>query len=263
MHGSMILRITTAVAAAFGGAAAQAHDFFLIPAQFNPAASGRVGIEATVSSHFPRPENVVAADRVGRLEAIGAGAPRLAVAGPGRAALNLVLTMDRAGLHLAGVAAVPRDVDYAEDRIGLIVEEYALGPEAAFIEQLPRPRTWQVSSRRYAKTMICAARCADRTAATRPFGFDLEFVADGAGTDGFRLLGPSGQPLSGRLVQLVTADGRRRPLRTDAGGRLRLPDDARGTIMLFAARLRPPADGHRSILDLTSFTLNRRSITEE
>lgn len=257
MHGSMILRIAAVAAAAFGAAAAQAHDFFLIPAQFNPVASGHIGIEATVSSHFPRPENVVAADRVGRIEAIGPGAPRLAVAGPGQAALNLVLTTDRPGLHLAGVAAVPRDVDYAEDRIGVIVEEYELGPEAAFIERLPRPRTWQVSSRRYAKTMVCAARCTDRAAAARPFGFDLEIVADGAGADGFRLLGPGGQPLSGSLVQLVTGDGQRRPLRTDAGGRLRLPDDARGTIMLFAARLRPPADGQRSILDLTSFTLNR------
>lgn len=246
-----------ALLAAFASAA-QAHDFFLMPATFTPPAGGDLTIEATVSSSFPQRENAVAADRVGRLQASGPGEPQLAIAGPGATALNLRLSTRRPGLHIAGVASVPRDVDYAEDRIGVILEEYHLaGDAAAFIERLPRPRTWQVSSRRYAKTIICAVRCDRQAGAGARFGYDLEFVSEDPAGGHFQLLGPEGRPLPDHLVQLVSADGQRRPLRTDNQGRLHLTGDASGPVMLFAAALRPPQPGQRSILDLTSLTLTR------
>lgn len=252
------LRLLGLASIAAFATAAQAHDFFLMPASFNPSAAGDLTIEATVSGSFPRRENAVPADRVGRLQASGPGNPQLAIAGPGATALNLRLSTRRPGLHIAGVAAVPRDVDYAEDRIGVILEEYHLGGNAAvFIEGLPRPRTWQVSSRRYAKTIVCAATCDRQAGAIARFGYDLEFVSEDPAGGHFQLLGPEGRPLPDHLVQLVGADGQRRPLRTDSQGRLHLPAGGGGPIMLFAAALRPPQPGQRSILDLTSLTLAR------
>ena len=64
---------------------------------------------------------------------------------------------------LGDQTCLPRDVDYGEDRIGIILEEYNVGPEAvAAIEQLLCPRRLQVSSRRFAKTIVCAVRCSNR-----------------------------------------------------------------------------------------------------
>lgn len=137
------------------GTAAIAHDFFLLPDQFQTKKQGPLRIQATVGSAFPTPEAVVAADRVERLAAIGPGNPQIKVVGAGAKSLNLDLTGAKSGVTVIGVASKPRDVEYAEDRIPLILEEYRVAPQAAAaVEALTRPRTWLVSSRRFAKTFF-------------------------------------------------------------------------------------------------------------
>lgn len=242
------------MALAMNAAAASAHDFFLLPGRFTSDAPGPINVTATVSASFPTLENAVPADRVGRLFAHGAGSPALSVAGPGANALNLTLRAPARGLVVAGVSALPRDVEYGEDRIGVILEEYRIDP--ALVSQLSSPRVLRVSSRRFAKTIVCVARCNDRSVANRPFGVDLEFVGAGRGTEQFTLLA-RGRPLANHSVDLVTADGNRRHLQTDGQGVVHLPSDARGSVMLFAARMEPPTTGERFTLNLSSLTLAR------
>ena len=252
-----IFRAILAAAAAASAAAASAHDFFLLPEHFTAVRTGEVRVSATVSASFPRLENVVPAERIAAIHAEGAGSPRLRVIGPAATALNLSLSAPDAGLVVAGVSALPRDVDYAEDRIAIILEEYRIGPAAvAAVERLARPRTLQVSSRRFAKTIVCAVSCADRSAAARPFGVDLEFVSVGRASDHYLLLS-RGRPLPNHAVDLATSDGRRRHLSTDASGQVHLPADASGPLMLFAAVMEPPAQGQRFTLNLSSLTLER------
>jgi hypothetical protein len=241
------------------GSAASAHDFFLMPEEFHAPAPGALAIKATVGSNFPTPEILVPADRAERLVASGAGSPKLTVVGPGSTSLYLEATGAEPGLLVAGVSSKPRDVDYAEDRIPLILEEYRVAPSAAAaVERLPRPRTWLVSSRRFAKSFVCVQSCSNRSAGERPLGFDLEFVGSGGGEDHFLLLA-KGQPVANYPVDLVGADGKRQHLTTDARGAVHLPATARGKMMLFAAALAPPPAGaERFVLDLTSLTLERR-----
>jgi hypothetical protein len=78
----------------------------------------------------------------------------------------------------------------------------------------------------------------------------------GAADHHFRLLA-HGRPLPDYPVDLVGADGERRPLTTDARGDVHVPATLRGAVMLFAARLDPPAGQGRFTLDLTSLTLSR------
>lgn len=249
-------RIGLALAAGFSATSAFAHDFFLLPERF-AVPTGEIAIQATVSAGFPRLENMVPADRVGRLLANGPGDPGLRVVGPDAHALGLSLSAPRPGLVVAAVAALPRDVEYGEDRIGIILEEYRIPASAvAGLEQMPRPRTLRVSSRRFAKTIICADACTDRSAMSRPLGADLEFVGGGNDPDHFLLLS-HGRPLPDHPVDLVMSDGNRRHLRSDARGAVHLPADARGPLMLFAARMEPPAQGDRFILNLSSLTLSR------
>lgn len=244
-------------AGAVMASAASAHDFFLLPGAFTANGAGPVTIQATVGSSFPTPEILVPADRIERLSAFGPGNPGVRVSGAGDKALNLALTGASAGLVAVGVASRPRDVDYGEDRISLILEEYRVSPgAAAAVEALPRPRTWRVASRRFAKTFVCVRSCGDRAAAARPLGAHLEFVGVGRADRHFRLLA-HGRPLAKHPVDLVGADGKRRHLATDARGDLQVPAAMRGTMMLFAAKLEPPAGQGRFTLDLTSLTLSR------
>lgn len=251
-----LLKLSALVVVATASSAVQAHDFFLLPAQFNLSQPGRQEIQATVGSSFPKPEAVVTADRVDRLYAEGVGKPQLDVAGPGANALKLSLTVTSPGTVVAAVKTKDRDVEYAEDRIPLILGEYRVSPEAvAAVDGLPKPRTLKVSSRRFAKTFLCVQECADRSAAARPLGADLEFVSSGGAADHFRLLS-LGKPLADYPIDLVTTDGKRLHLTTDGSGELHLPADAKGAMMLFAAVMVPPAGGERFTLNLSTLTFS-------
>ena len=245
------------VVAMFLASAASAHDFFLLPERFDVDGNRPAAIQATVGSSFPKPEAVVTADRVDQSFAAGGGAPKVRIAGAGATALNLEVDGAKAGLLVTAVSTKPREVDYAEDRIPLILGEYRVLPQAAaVVEALPRPRTWRVVSRRFAKTFLCVASCANRSAADRSFGAHLEFVGSRASAASFRLLA-HGKPLANYPVDLVGSDGKRRHLATGATGDIRLAKDSRGAMMLFAAKLEPPGGAGRFTLDLTSLTFRR------
>ena len=233
-----------------------AHDFFLLPSEFTTSKAG-VNVQATVGSAFPTPETAVTADRAERVFAEGPGRPTLTISGAGDKALNLRLSGAHAGTVVAAVKAKDRDVEYGDDRIPLILEEYRVSPEAvAAINALAKPRTLKVLSRRFAKTLVCVQQCGDRAAARRALGADLEFVAAAQGVDHFRLLN-RGKPLSRYPVDLVSGDGKRLHLLTDHKGDMHLPATAKGAMMLFAAVMTPPANGGRFTLDLSTMTFSR------
>ena len=237
--------------------AASAHDFFLMPDQFRVPDASAVKISATVGSNFPKAENTVDADRVDRLLAVGAGSPKVRVTGATATALGLEVTDAKNGMLVTGVSTKARDVDYAEDRIPLILEEYRVRPAAAAaVAKLPRPRNWKVSSRRYAKTFVCVRTCANDVVSARATGASLEFVGRSASFEHFRLLG-GGKPLVNYPVDLVGQDGKRQHLTTDRKGDVHLSAGTRGTIMLFAAVLELPRGSERFTLDLTSLTFHR------
>lgn len=155
-----ILKLAGLLLTTTGASAALAHDFFLMPQNFRMSGPDEIDVQATMSSDFPRAANVVTADRAAATEAQGPGQPSLRVVDPLPQALNLKLTASREGLIAAAVRTVPREVEYTGDRIGIILEEYNVGPAAkAAVERLSAPRTLRVSSRRFAKTLICAVRC--------------------------------------------------------------------------------------------------------
>ncbi len=252
---TLLLRLAVGIATMLGASAAYAHDFFLLPDQFTATRAGVQSVKASVGSSFPKLENVVTADRVDRLFAEGSGKPQLTVAGAD--ALNLRLAGAGKGAVVAAVKTKDRDVEYAEDRIPIILEEYRVSPEAvAAISRLPKPQTLKVSSRRFAKTLLCLQTCGSRAVAARPLGVDLEFVASGASADHFRLLS-RGEPLRNYPVDLVSQDGMRRHLKTDAKGEIHLPADAKGALMLFAAVMDSPSVGERFNLNLSTLTFAR------
>lgn len=249
--------LAVAIAVVWLPSAAMAHDFFLMPNTFAAAQPGPLALQASVGSSFPQPTTVVTADRVDQLFAQGTGKPQLAIVGPGEKALNLQLTALNAGTVVAGIKTVDRDIEYAEDRIPLILKEYRVSQEAlAAVDKLDKPRMLKVSSRRFAKTMLCVRQCADTGAAARPMGVALEFIPTGSSTDHFRLLSLK-RPLADYPVDLVSADGKRQHLKTDKKGEVHLASDTRGVMMLFAAVMTPPVKAERFALSLSTLTFAR------
>lgn len=252
-----IRAVTFVLAAALAAQSASAHDFFLLPEQ-SVAPVAALRIMATIGSQFPKAEIAVAQDRIEDLRVRGPGAPRLTVAGPDATGLNLTIDGAEAGTLVTAIGVKPREVDYGEDRIPLILEEYRIAPTAlAAIEHMGKPRTLRVVSRRMAKAIVCAARCDGFGVAMTPLGKRFEFVAaDDAGTR-YRLL-LNGQPMSGYPIDLADPAGKRIHVLTDAQGEVAAPPPGAGRHMLFAAHMTPPQGSERYVLDLTSLTIDRR-----
>lgn len=252
-----VLLVISAALAAVSASPARAHDFFLLPESFHEQGTGPVRIHATVGSSFPTPEIVVTLDRAESFSVVGAGRPQITGARSNDSSLVLEVSGAEPGLLITAVKSKPREVDYSEDRIPLILGEYRVAPEAAAaVERLPRPRNWQVLSRRFAKTMLCVHSCSGGARADQPIGGTLEFVAHGTGGDHFQLLS-GGRPLGNYPVDLVGSDGKRQHLATGADGVVHLPASAKGPMMLFAAFLTPPTGAQRFVLDLSSLTFSR------
>jgi len=248
------VRWLLAASTAFAANAANAHDFFLLPESFHSHSDAALTVRATVGSHFPTPEIAVTPDRDERLWAVGGGNPQVTIAGADDKSLLLGLSGAH-GTTMVAVKSKARDVQYAEDRIPLILGEYRVAPAAAAaVNALPRPRNWQVVSRRFAKTIICAHDCSGGEVARKPLDGTLEFVASADGPGHFQLL-QAGKPLANYPVDLVGPDGERTHLSTEASGAVRLPDGLKGPIMLFAAFLTAPMAKERFTLDLTSLTI--------
>lgn len=250
------LLLLTALAAAFA-TPVFAHDFFLLPESFHAPEPGGLIIRATVGSSFPTPEIVVTADRAERTWAVGSGQPQLHISGTDAKSLLLHVAGAGAGKLVVAVKSKPRDVEYAEDRIPLILEEYRVAPAAAAaVEALARPRTWQVVSRRFAKTLACIQSCAGGADSNKPLDGTLEFVTHGPRSDHFQLIA-GGRPLANYPVDLVDSAGKRQHLSSDAQGLVPVPENTGGPVMLFAAVLTPPSGAGRFTLDLTSLTFER------
>ncbi len=247
-----LLTISTAVAVAILPAAAVAHDFFLLP----PAAGARTGIVATIGSTFPKPEIAIATDRVATARAATAAGPvdvRLGAASGDALPVTVAGTSQPV---IVSLTLKPRDVEYRDDRIDLIMDEYPVGASAkAAVAALPRPRLLKVDSRRFAKTAVCPDRCTGLQGIAAQ-GLELEFVAAADGR--FRLLA-DGKPVANHEAVVATVDGKRRHVVTDPRGELTVPADAAGPTMLFASTMSAPStpNGH-FLLRLTSFTVDLR-----
>lgn len=235
---------------------ASAHDFFILPTEFVTARGVSLRVDVTIASKFPELENAVPADRIAELRVVGDQRAVFETVGPGPQSLISRFLGDAPGLAILSARAMPREVEYTEERIDGILEEYQVSPEAVrSVEGLPRPRTLKVLSSRFAKSFVCVERCEGGSDATQPLGHSLEFVADGGAARSFTLL-VNGSPLADYPVVVATPDGARHRTRTSTTGGVEVPAGMTGPVMLFAAVMRPPSGGsERFALDLASLTL--------
>jgi len=243
--------------AAMVASSASAHDFFILPTAFTTTTHGSLPVDVTIASKFPELEIALGAERVAELRVVGDPQAVFKAAGPGPKSMKTTFMAHAPGLAILSARAPTREVEYPDNRIAGILEEYQVSPEAVrSVEALPRPRVLKALSTRFAKSFVCVERCEGGTDATKPLGHSLEFVATTNGSAKSFTLLTNGAPLANYPAIIAKANGERLHLRTSNKGDLELPAGLTGPVMLFAAVMQPPAKaGERFKLDLASLTL--------
>jgi hypothetical protein len=249
-------RLVGACLAALFASSASAHDFFIMPAKFKVERGAPLMVDVTIGSSFPGLTNPVPPERIAELRVVGGPQSVFEVEGPGSKSLKTHFKGDTPGLAILSARAVAREVEYPEERIAGIMEEYQVEPAAVkAVEALPRPRVLKALSTRFAKSFVCVERCDGGSDPMRPLGHSVEFIATDASAKSFTLLS-KGAPLANYPVIIAKPDGVRSHLHTSAQGTIDLPGDVSGPMMLFAAVVKPPAEaGGRFTMDLASLTL--------
>ena len=252
-------RIATVFLFSMVATGASAHDFFILPSEFVAARGVPVKVDLTIASKFPKLENIVAVDRITELRAVDAQRVVFETVGPGPQSLITRFLGNAPGLAILDARVRPVEVNYAEERIAEILEEYQVSSETVkSVEQLARPRILELLISRFAKSSVCVDRCKGGTDPTKPLGHNLEFVAVGTAARTFTLHA-NGEPLPHYPVVVAEPDGTRHRARTTAAGHVEVPAGLTGPVMLFAAAMQSPSEGsERFALDLASLTLAGR-----
>jgi uncharacterized GH25 family protein len=225
------VRIFTILAALFTATSALAHDFWLEPSTFRPAAGDTVTIALRVGENFAgdpvprRPARIVrfiARDTNGIRDVPGMENEDPA----GMVRVN--------GATVVGYEGRPTAHKISRDKFKQFLGEEGLQhlvksqPDAEVREQFTR----------YAKTVI-----GDGTGIEQPLGFRLELVPD-RDLRSYRLLFEE-KPLAGALVVAIRQDDPTKKLeaRTDANGQVTLATDVQDVWLVKAVHLvRAPAD---------------------
>lgn len=239
---------------------AAAHETWVKPEARAYSAPSTIVLNLTSGTDFPKLGVGPKAPRVARAAASVRGKAQSVVVGAGSvSALKLTVRPTTPGLVVVAVSLTPHDIDLSSEKVDEYFQEVA--PSTTVLgawRALPEPKTWRETYVKNAKALVCIGRCdADRNA-MGPIGANLEFVAlaPGASPATFKVLA-AGRPLPGQLVQVFDEHGLRVQVRTDASGRLDVPQDARGWTLLSSVWLRPPsAPGERFRSDFASMVLD-------
>lgn len=237
------MRTGAAILAVLGWAvatAAMAHDTFIVPPA-TVTAGQPIVVQITSSSFFPEPETRIRVERMAHVDARADGQPLTWTAAADDVAMTFTTSpapsADRGAV--ISVSLAPWDIDVAADEIDHYMDEIGApaGVRTAVAASVATNGTLRETYTKHLKTIVCAAACADNT---EPGTDTFEFVADPDAPRVFTLF-LRGQPTPNHPAFVVTEQGGRVALTTDADGRITLPEDLTGLVYLNAVMLSPPA----------------------
>lgn len=231
-----------------GGAPANAHEFWLEPAQFSVVAGTPVAVSVCVGDGSETQVMTRDASRIEQFVAWGPAGPRDVVGRDGANPAGFV-RFDEAGTHVIAYRSNRAFTAQTDTRFVAYLHEDGLEAILPLRAQQDQPdRLVRESYSRYAKALVRAG--AGGAIVDRPVGLALELIAQsdlsltaGDGQATFQLL-HQGQPLAGALLKamwLGEADTER-AARTDTAGRASFRLDRPGPWRISAVHMtRPPA----------------------
>ncbi len=222
-----------------GAHAAFAHDTFFLPSPEQPA-DGSLVIDLGSATHFPTLETPVRPERAAGL-VVRQGETVLPWSVESTPTALRVIVARHEPTDEAVVARIafpPRDIDVPPAEVAEYMGEIGADPavRAAFEAAAARDGVTRETYAKTVKAYVCAAAC--RVDDSPSEGGALEFFPAGEGA--FALRGAEG-PVAGQAAFLSTQSGERHALVTDLEGRVAIPAEASGTVLLTAVVLRPPA----------------------
>lgn len=238
--GTVLSVLTLLAAGLVAPTSALAHDSFIVaPAT---AIDGQpLIVQITSSSFFPEPETPIRPDRIARVLTRSGVEPLQAIPTAGDVAMQLAVSAPGPEGAVIGVSLTPWNIDVGAEEIGHYMDEIGAGPDlrasvttAAAAGPLPETYT------KHLKAIVCGTDCAT-VGADRALGLAMEFVVDPSTPRGFVLL-QDGKPLPDLPIFVTSESAGRKALVTDAHGRVSLPADLTGPILLMAVDLEPPTE---------------------
>lgn len=250
--------IASLAAVALMTVSASAHDTYMLARDWTPDDINSVILDLTSSGGFPVLEYGPAPDRITVMSAHIGGGDVVVSTGERDEARSLPIEAapGRTGtLHVA-LSFGPRPITLTPDSLEHYLEEIgasdAVRAAAAALGDQPFEEVYT----KHSQSVLCVIEC---DVAPEPAGLDLEFVLEAGSPTRpttVRLL-YKGAPAADLHVNLKTADGEVRALRTDASGRFELPELPEGPTLLSAVRLMAPAsDGAPFTSDFGALTFN-------
>lgn len=211
------------------------------------------------SGDFPTLDHGVRPGQVAQVRARAAGTP-LSATLPANAASPTVrldwpeTTPPHQNGMVVAVDLGPAPIEIEADQIDAWLDEIGAAPAviATVRAVVAREGRLRVTETRHLKLMSCIAAC-DGLEPERPSGSRLEFVAS---DEAWRLL-EDGQPRIAHAVFVNTAAQGSRRLTTDRQGRVLLPADTTGPVLLSAIVLTPPTTpGGRFTIEQAALTID-------
>jgi uncharacterized GH25 family protein len=201
---------------------AAAHDFWIEPSSFHPAAGATFTASLRVGQDFlgdPVPRNSALIERF----VVRDGDGERPVVGPERQDPAGYARVDRAGTALIAYRSKPSPVELPAQKFEAYLKDEGLESIIALrAKRGDGAKPGKEIFSRCAKTLVVADGGAPADY-DKPFGLRLELIPESLGTTTtrYRLLF-EGKPLAGALVSAIAQDGvtPRRSARTDARGRV-------------------------------------------
>ena len=230
-----------------------AHDTWLAPDRFRPAAAGPVTLSLSSGMEFPKLDHAIAPDRVA--SANWQTAPDRGALPTGTSATHALEFRTEAGQGITVYSVVlhPRPSKLKREQVREYIDHLGIPNAkdvfAAWEEQTAKSEETGYRYMKYAKTFVRTGAAVESRAWAEPAGMRLELIPQNdptsvtAGRTLDVVLVDRGKPLPRYPVALIR-EGAKEPVSavTDAEGRVRLTLPAAGRYMLRATTLEPSAD---------------------
>jgi uncharacterized GH25 family protein len=246
------LLLATSLAIVVSGAAARAHDMWIEPTTFSPAAGQIVGVKLRVGQDLlgdPIPRDPALIDTF----VAEGGDGRMPIVGRDGMDPAGYVRVARPGLVIVGYQSKPSPVELQAEKFNTYLKEEGLDAVAA--ARLKRNETASPAHEifsRCAKTLLLSASPSEADG-DHALGFTLELVAErnpytlATGQDLPVRLTYQGRPLEGALVVAINRlhPSERLSARSDAGGRVRFQLRQSGLWLIKAVHMiAAPAGSH-------------------
>ena len=157
---------------------ADAHDTWIIPSSWTPAAGETLSIDLTSGMHFPDLESPMKPERIGNSGVRIGSTVRPLLIGPSlEKSLRLQAPVDTAGLVTIWAEAMPRFIELGPKEVDEYIQEIGADASVGLAwDSMPEPRRWTEIYSKHAKALALTRGAKSDSSWGRAVGMGFEIV---------------------------------------------------------------------------------------